>query len=399
MAYLIQQIIWFVLLTAVLWGAIGWWLRSTGQRKIVAAMAEETELKIQSLRRSRDEYRDQVEELSATSGALTTNQKAQVTDYVRKLEDKISTGKTQIAALSEKMDELTAAAKQREAQLASLHGALEEAKRSTTAPPAQTPTDRPAASENNTAEQVREQKRTINKLNARIQSLSQRQQEPMAATEHASLLDVIRAQKETIAGMARKFESHSGSVPKAHDEKLAALERTIAARDKELNRTREQIAQMHERSRSQQQELARLEAASDQERDEEDRESLLQALREQERIIVTLKEQLRERVTPPTRPPAPTRNQQSGDLFTQPPKVLLSEPAGEPDDLQKIHGVGPVLEAKLNELGIFHFRQVAKLSDDDIGWIAAQMNAFPNRILRERWVSQAAVLADDAPES
>ena len=395
MAFLIQEIIWFLLLTAVLWGAIGWWLRSVGQRKIVDSLVQENEHKMHSLRRARDDYRDQLEEMAAAGGALNSKQKAQVTDYVRKLEDKISTGKTQIESLTGKLDDLAKTTQQREAKLRAMQEALKQATDGAT----------PTAELEAAAEALREHKRSIAKLNERIAALSRQKAEPMATQEHARLLDVIRAQKETIAGMVRKLESDSSDASAVREKKredpTPQLERTIALRDKELNRAREQIAQMHERAREMEKTIIRLEntAAPSIEKEDPERATLLQAMQEQERIIVTLKEQLHERVTPPTRATNSVKNSRSGDLFSTPPTVLQSAPDGERDNLQKIHGVGPVLEAKLNELGIFHFHQVAALDDGDIGWIAGQMNAFPNRILRDRWVSQAAkLIATGAPD-
>ena len=40
----------------------------------------------------------------------------------------------------------------------------------------------------------------------------------------------------------------------------------------------------------------------------------------------------------------------------------LSGPRGVADDLKKLTGVSPTIEKKLNDLGIFHFQQIAELS-------------------------------------
>jgi len=70
----------------------------------------------------------------------------------------------------------------------------------------------------------------------------------------------------------------------------------------------------------------------------------------------------------------------------------LDAPEGEPDDLKKISGVGPVLEDKLNELGIYHFWQVAKFEQKDIDLVNDAMS-FPGRIERDEWIDQAKHLA------
>jgi len=72
--------------------------------------------------------------------------------------------------------------------------------------------------------------------------------------------------------------------------------------------------------------------------------------------------------------------------------ALFETPAGAADDLKQINGVGPVIEEKLNKLGITTFAQVAGLSADDIARIDEVLN-FKGRIEREEWVSQAEKLA------
>jgi predicted flap endonuclease-1-like 5' DNA nuclease len=69
----------------------------------------------------------------------------------------------------------------------------------------------------------------------------------------------------------------------------------------------------------------------------------------------------------------------------------LSSPQGEPDDLKRIRGIGPVIEKKLNDVGIYHFHQIAAFSDQNIRWIDNNL-AFPGRVNREQWVSQAKLL-------
>ncbi len=71
----------------------------------------------------------------------------------------------------------------------------------------------------------------------------------------------------------------------------------------------------------------------------------------------------------------------------------LDGPEGEKDDLKLISGVGPVLEDKLNELGIYHFWQIAKFEAKDIDMVNDAM-AFPGRIERDEWIAQSANLAD-----
>ncbi len=80
----------------------------------------------------------------------------------------------------------------------------------------------------------------------------------------------------------------------------------------------------------------------------------------------------------------------------QRPPGLLSEPDGEIDDLTLIRGVGPVLERMLHDLGVFHFRQIAGFSQQDVQWIAGNLDAFSDRVLRDDWIAQAAHLVEQA---
>ena len=69
-----------------------------------------------------------------------------------------------------------------------------------------------------------------------------------------------------------------------------------------------------------------------------------------------------------TRRAAPRRGSRAAE-------PLFATPAGEPDDLKKITGVGPVLEKKLNALGITRFDQIANLSDEDIAKVDDALNS------------------------
>ncbi len=73
---------------------------------------------------------------------------------------------------------------------------------------------------------------------------------------------------------------------------------------------------------------------------------------------------------------------------TKPAALFLDKPNGTADDLKKISGVGPVLEGKLNDLGIYHFSQIAAFSADDIAMVDDKLN-FKGRIDRDDWLTQA----------
>jgi len=75
------------------------------------------------------------------------------------------------------------------------------------------------------------------------------------------------------------------------------------------------------------------------------------------------------------------------------PALLDAPEAGAADDLKKIKGVGPKLEALLNALGVYHFHQIASWSDAEVAWVDHHLEGFNGRILRDDWVAQAKALA------
>ena len=68
------------------------------------------------------------------------------------------------------------------------------------------------------------------------------------------------------------------------------------------------------------------------------------------------------------------------------------------DDLKRISGVGPQLEALLNRLGYFTFAQVAEWTSANIAWVDQHLE-FRGRIERDDWVGQARVLLEEKNNS
>jgi len=74
---------------------------------------------------------------------------------------------------------------------------------------------------------------------------------------------------------------------------------------------------------------------------------------------------------------------------------LLSAPRGAPDDFTKLTGVGPQLEKKLNDAGIYHYWQLAAMRPEDVAKLDADLK-LNGRIGRDRWIEQARTLIEAA---
>jgi small subunit ribosomal protein S2 len=71
----------------------------------------------------------------------------------------------------------------------------------------------------------------------------------------------------------------------------------------------------------------------------------------------------------------------------------LVGPRGAPDDLKRLHGLGPEIEKKMNDAGIFHFWQVAAMSPEDAKTLDHELK-LSGRIEREHWIDQARGLTE-----
>lgn len=76
-----------------------------------------------------------------------------------------------------------------------------------------------------------------------------------------------------------------------------------------------------------------------------------------------------------------------GDLLRVPTR---DEAAG--DDLQMLKGVGPKLAARLHELGITSFAQLAGMSEAEVGRLDERLGPFRGRAARDRLAEQARYL-------
>ena len=126
----------------------------------------------------------------------------------------------------------------------------------------------------------------------------------------------------------------------------------------------------------------------------------LSLLREHEHTIEAFKNKVKvlsEYKQPPRVKPAVKRTTTKKSAKSNKPAAGLKAPAKGlniaaakvKDDLQVVKGIGPVMESKLNDFGVYSYEQLGRLTKDDIAALAETLGSFPDRINRDKWVSQS----------
>ena len=77
------------------------------------------------------------------------------------------------------------------------------------------------------------------------------------------------------------------------------------------------------------------------------------------------------------------------------PRGLKAPRKAGADDLKLIEGIGPKLEERLNEWGIFHFDQIAKWGAAEVAFADENVPRFKGRCSRDKWVAQAKIIVDE----
>lgn len=125
------------------------------------------------------------------------------------------------------------------------------------------------------------------------------------------------------------------------------------------------------------------------------------------RIIEVVKETQKERqqLNTPEKTPVQTKSPQeiaesarsSYLSYTKNKPTLNFENFGYADedskeDLTKINGIGPYIEQRLNEIGIYNYEQISRFKEEDIRVLTDLIDFFPGRIERDNWIGQAEAL-------
>ena len=89
---------------------------------------------------------------------------------------------------------------------------------------------------------------------------------------------------------------------------------------------------------------------------------------------------------------APQAAEEGAEADEKQPLILDAPRDGQADDLKLLKGVGPKLEQTLNELGFYHFDQIAAWTGAEVAWVDSRLK-FKGRIERDGWIEQATKLA------
>jgi small subunit ribosomal protein S2 len=87
---------------------------------------------------------------------------------------------------------------------------------------------------------------------------------------------------------------------------------------------------------------------------------------------------------------APVVEEMPAEKQEGPGYEVLSGPRGVADDLKKLAGVSPTIEKKLNDLGLFHYWQIAAFTPEAAHNVGEEVG-LPGRV--DRWIAQAKELS------
>jgi predicted flap endonuclease-1-like 5' DNA nuclease len=185
---------------------------------------------------------------------------------------------------------------------------------------------------------------------------------PWAAASRALLHDVSRADSPQDGPPI--FETSAMRELHEAREDLVRFARQMYAREVYVQEVERALAAAHGRVRGQAFRMAELEASLRESGDEQRPEPVSRPVRDD---VATL--------PPPARPARKER------------KAAIVR-----DDLQRIRGIGPRMEERLNAIGIASFESVAGWKAKDLERVAKELGVTRERIERAGWVKQARAL-------
>jgi len=227
-------------------------------------------------------------------------------------------------------------------------------------------------------EQGRQKNRDLQKqLGERDRSIAEFSADESSISATEKELAMLRIERDELAARIGRME--------AEQEKKA--ETTKAGNDKDnIARMRADMGELRE-------------TLATRDRTVHDLKVELQDSTEQAKRLQTKLDNWKQRVTPLTR-----KLKQQKELiqkFYRSNRRSDAENRGIPDeesgdDLKAIRGIGPALERRLQQHGIFRYEQIAELTAEELADIARKLAIAPNLAERDEWIQQARNLQDQS---
>ncbi len=358
--YAIGEIVWWLLVAALIGFVIGWLLR----RWFLDRQESErlTELEVEE-EKKREALRSEIEEWKGKIAAGTADLDKHNADLERlrtqieeregkiaELEGKMSGHRTTVSKLESKVED-------REATIASLRASV--GKEDT---------------------QVTNLRKDLDAANGTVGALRK------DADGYKSTIDALRADLDKERHSKVKLEEELA----AARSEVASASSSLASARTAADGLQARIAELEESGTSSADpdgRIASLETELSRVRD--DRDATARKLADLEAEHAGCAAELAEAPSAAPTPDLPDRDVAVARVAEIATRTRGGGPTVE-DDLKKIHGVGPKLEKLLKSMDITSFRQVAGFTGEDIQYVTAALDAFPGRIERDDWMSSAA---------
>ena len=198
-------------------------------------------------------------------------------------------------------------------------------------------------------------------------------------------LEPLRARVEELEALEEELEVYAERTEKLEANVVREKEKLAGWKDKEKER-REEVAEFKSRFNQVSGSHKKLQLESDRLRKRLlDLEEELSGSRQD---LKDVRGELREQVTL-NRGLESQLKKASASKPAAKPKAKTKKAATEKDDLQKLSGVGPVLEKKLNRLGFRTYADIAQLDRDGVETLAEKLATSAQRIRRDKWQATA----------
>ena len=223
------------------------------------------------------------------------------------------------------------------------------------------------------------QSRAFTSITQQHQQLQEKLKSETARYESAAA--ELAEQRKTIEGL--QVELRELETLREEHRQLQAQLADVKARLKSMTSDRDQQAVNNSRLESNVAALQRHNTSNE--------ETIRDLRRERAAVLERLRQrqQLRREPSPPLKVVSYQEEQTSARMKHDASLgMVYTEAPDEVDDLKEIYGVATVLEKKLNDFGVYTYRQIMNWDDSTIEEFSARLS-FRDRIQRDEWVAQA----------